>query len=103
MGYFHAIELVKDRAAPEVASHRDLGSFHLLSGRTVRVSALTRPSEAWSLGGGVVSTAAPAAALVRLLARGRIEAVGVHPPETCIEPDDLFPELEQRGCRFEMT
>jgi saccharopine dehydrogenase-like NADP-dependent oxidoreductase len=73
------------------------------TGRTVRVSALTRPIEAWGLGGGIVSTAAPAAALVRLLARGRIEAVGVHPPETCVEPDDLFPELEQRGCRFEVA
>jgi saccharopine dehydrogenase-like NADP-dependent oxidoreductase len=72
-------------------------------GRTVRVSALTRPMEAWGLGGGVVSTAAPAAAVVRLLARGRIGAVGVHPPETCVDPDDLFPELERRACSFEVV
>jgi lysine 6-dehydrogenase len=72
-------------------------------GRTVRVSALTRPAEAWALGGGVVSTAAPAAAAVRLLARGRIHAAGVHPPETCVDPDDLLPELERRGCSFEVT
>lgn len=72
-------------------------------GRTVRVSALTEPMQAWRLGGGIVSTAAPAAALVRLLARGRVRRVGVHPPEACVDPDDLFPELERRGCRFEVT
>ncbi len=68
--------------------------------RRVTVSALTQPLQAWGLGGGIVSTAAPAAAAVRLLARGRIGARGVHPPETCIKPDDLFAELELRGCTF---
>jgi saccharopine dehydrogenase (NAD+, L-lysine-forming) len=72
-------------------------------GRAVRVSALTTPMDDWGLGGGIVSTAAPAAALVRLLARGRIDAVGVQPPERCVDPDDLFPELERRACRFEVT
>jgi saccharopine dehydrogenase (NAD+, L-lysine-forming) len=71
-------------------------------GRVVRISALTRPIEEWGLGGGVVSTAAPAAAAVRLLARGRIEARGVLPPERCVEPGDLFPELERRACSFEI-
>jgi len=73
------------------------------AGTTVRLSALTSPMAEWGLGGGIVSTAAPAAALVRLLARGRIRRVGVHPPERCVDPDDLFPELERRGCRFEVT
>ncbi|HEY5196533.1 MAG TPA: saccharopine dehydrogenase NADP-binding domain-containing protein [Solirubrobacteraceae bacterium] len=68
--------------------------------RVARITAVTRPHEAWGLGGGIVSTAAPAAAVVRLIARGRIEPVGVLPPEDCVEPDDLFPELEQRGCTF---
>jgi saccharopine dehydrogenase-like NADP-dependent oxidoreductase len=49
-----------------------------------------------------VSTAAPAAAAVRLLARGRITARGALPPERCVEPDDLFPELERRNCGFEI-
>jgi lysine 6-dehydrogenase len=70
------------------------------AGREVRVSALTRPMEAWGLGGGIVSTAAPAAALVRLIARGRVDAVGALPPEACVDPDDLLPELETRGCAF---
>jgi saccharopine dehydrogenase (NAD+, L-lysine-forming) len=68
--------------------------------RQVRVSAVTRPMESWGLGGGVVSTAAPAAAAVRLLARGQITATGVLPPERCIEPGDLFAELQRRGCTF---
>ncbi len=62
-----------------------------------------RADERWGLGGGIVSTAAPAAAAVRLLARGQIEARGALPPERCIEPAEMFSELEQRGCRFEVT
>ena len=82
-------------------------SVHLVEasggGRSVRVRAVTEPMEAWGLGGGIVSTAAPAAAAVRLLARGRIEARGAAPPERCIEPAEMFSELERRGCRFEVT
>jgi saccharopine dehydrogenase (NAD+, L-lysine-forming) len=69
-------------------------------GEQATVVALTRPMDAWGLGGGIVSTAAPAAATVRLLARGAITARGAVPPERCIDPDDLFAELETRGCRF---
>jgi hypothetical protein len=35
---------------------------------------------------------------VRLL--DRIDARGVLPPERCVDPDDLFPELEAKGCVF---
>ncbi len=77
-------------------------SVHVVDADGVRVTAVTRPMEEWGLGGGVVSTAAPAAAAVRLLARGAIDATGVLPPERCVEPDDLFPELERRNCSFEM-
>jgi lysine 6-dehydrogenase len=72
-------------------------------GRSVRVRAVTRPVERWRLGGGVVSTGAPAAAAVRLLARGSIAATGVSAPERCVDPDDLFPELEAHGTTFEVT
>ena len=82
-------------------------SVHLIEacsgGRKTRVRAVTTPVEEWGLGGGVVSTGAPAAAAVRLLARGRIEARGALPPEQCVDPDDLFPELEKRGARFEVS
>ncbi|MEA2397270.1 MAG: hypothetical protein QOK25_826 [Thermoleophilaceae bacterium] len=69
-------------------------------GRSTSVRAVTWPMEEWGFGGGVVSTAAPAAAAVRLIARGRVSEVGVLPPERCLDPDDVFPELERRGCSF---
>lgn len=79
-------------------------AFHVVDaaggGLKVRVACVTSPMAQWGLGGGVVSTAAPAAATVRLMARGKLTATGVHAPETCIDPDDLFPLLEQRGSVF---
>ena len=72
-------------------------------GRKTRVRAVTTPVEEWGLGGGVISTGAPAAAAVRLLARGRITQRGALPPERCVDPDDLFPELERRGTTFEIV
>jgi lysine 6-dehydrogenase len=71
-------------------------------GRTVRMRVVTQPHEAWGLGGGVVSTAAPISAAVRLLARGSITAHGALPPESCISPEEMFSELESRGSRFEL-
>jgi len=65
-----------------------------------RVTAITHPIYTWGLGGGVVSTAAPATAAVRLIVRGRIDATGALPPERCVDPDDLIPELERRGSAF---
>jgi saccharopine dehydrogenase-like NADP-dependent oxidoreductase len=81
-------------------------SVHLVEaaggGREVRVRAVTKPSKKWRLGGGIVSTAAPAAAAVRLMARDEIVARGALPPELCIDPDSMFAELETRGCTFEV-
>jgi saccharopine dehydrogenase-like NADP-dependent oxidoreductase len=71
------------------------------SDRVLRCSAVTRPMPEWRLGGGIVSTAAPAAAAVRMLARDEISARGVMPPERCVEPELLFPELARRNCRFD--
>ncbi len=71
------------------------------SGRAATVRAVSRPH--FGLGGSVVSTAAPAAASVRLLARGSLSARGTHPPERCIDPDEMFAELEGRGCSFEVS
>ena len=75
-------------------------SVHVVTADDVRVTAVTEPMERWGLGGGIVSTAAPAAAAVRLMGRGKITATGALPPERCVDPDDLFPELETRNCRF---
>ena len=71
-------------------------------GRTVNIRAVTGAHAEWGLGGGVVSTAAPIAAAVRLLAREAITARGALPPERCIEPEEMFRELESRGTSFEL-
>jgi lysine 6-dehydrogenase len=95
------------RAAAEASPpSADTVSVHLVEAsnpeRSVRVRSVTTPVDGLGIGGGVMSTAAPAAAAVRLLARGRITERGVFPPERCIDPDDLFDELEERGSRFDV-
>ena len=60
------------RIAP--VGHHRLGSpgrGHRAADRTIRARSVTQPHEGWGLGGGIVSTASPAAAAVRLLARRR--------------------------------
>lgn len=91
-------------AAEAVPASGETVSVHVIEaeagGRTVTATAITRGMEEWGLGGGIVSTAAPSAAAVRLLARGQIEARGALPPERCVKPEHLFPELERRNCTF---
>jgi hypothetical protein len=100
-------EEIEAAAQAAVPSSPHTVSIHVVEaaaagGGTVRVTATTRGMQAWGLGGGIVSTAAPAAAAVRLLARGEIQARGALPPERCIDPDALFPELERRNCSFDV-
>lgn len=81
-------------------------SVHLVKvastgGKTATVRAITRPH--FGLGGSIVSTAAPAAAAVRLIGRGSLTATGALPPERCIEPREMFAELEARGCEFSLS
>ena len=82
-------------------------SVHLVEAtggeRTVRARSVTPPHERWGLGGGIVSTASLAAAAVRLLAQGRIKRSGALPAELCIDPDEMFAELETRGVRFDVS
>jgi lysine 6-dehydrogenase len=98
---------VRRRAAEAKSPSARTVSVHLIeastAGREARVRAVTEPMEEWGLGGGIVSTAAPAAAAVRLLARGTIDARGALPPERSIDPRAMFTELEGRGCRFEIS
>lgn len=95
------IEALASKAVPP--SSKTL-SIHIVEaegdGKVVRVTAVIKPHEEWGMGGGIVSTGTPATAAVRLFDQGKIKAKGVLPPELCIEPDDLFPELESRGCKF---
>jgi lysine 6-dehydrogenase len=76
-------------------------SVHLVTvtaadGQTIKARAVSEPH--FGVGGSVVSTAAPAAAAVRLLARGSLSATGALPPERCIDPEEMFAELQLRGC-----
>jgi lysine 6-dehydrogenase len=73
------------------------------SAAPVIVRAVTEPH--FGLGGSIVSTAAPAAATVRLLARGSLAraGAGVKPPERCLDPEEMFAELRARGCSFSVT
>jgi len=99
-------EEVKRKADDALPPSASTVSVHLVeasaNGRSVRVRAVTEPMADWGIGGGIVSTATPAAAAVRLLARGEIEPRGVLPPEDCVDPTALFAELEPRGCRVEV-
>ena len=94
-------------AAEAVPSSGQTVSVHVVTARAgdrqVTVTARTEGMADWGIGGGIVSTAAPAAAAVRLMARGNVKAAGAMPPERCIRPEDLFPELERRNCTFDVT
>ncbi len=92
----------REAASPSVQTV----SVHLVKvartdGGALTARAITRPH--FGMGGSVISTATPAAACVRLFARGALTATGVHPPERCIEPGLMFAELEARGCEFSFT
>jgi lysine 6-dehydrogenase len=96
-------DTVAEAASEAIPPSAQTTSVHLVratasDGRSATVRAQTGPH--FGLGGSIVSTAAPIAAAVRLLARGSLTAVGTHPPELCIDPDEMFAELETRGCRF---
>jgi saccharopine dehydrogenase (NAD+, L-lysine-forming) len=99
-------EAVAAAACEAAPASNETVSVHLVrvtgaGGGTVTVRAVTEPH--FDLGGSIVSTAAPAAAAVRLLARGTLTRTGVHPPERCIEAEEMFAELESRGCTFTVT
>jgi lysine 6-dehydrogenase len=99
-------EQVQAAARDASSPSNETVSVHLViaravDGEIVTARAITRPH--FGLGGSVVSTAAPAAACVRLFARGALTATGALPPERCIDPGLMFAELETRGCTFSWT
>jgi lysine 6-dehydrogenase len=93
-------------AAAAVPSSAKTVSVHVIEatapGATVTVTATTRPMDSWGIGGGIVSTATPAAAAARLIARDQITERGALPPERCVDPNLLFEELESRNCTFQV-
>lgn len=99
-----SVEEIEKAAAAAVPPSDRTVSVHLIeargAGRTVRVRSITNPHEPFGIGGSIVSTAAPAVTAVRLLARGKISAIGALFPERCIEPEDMFAELRARSCEI---
>ncbi len=95
---------VREAGARALRPSSETVSVHVIDaaggGRSARVRSVTPPHAKWGMGGGIVSTASPAAAAARLLARGSLSARGALPPERCIDPAEMFSELETRGCRF---
>jgi saccharopine dehydrogenase (NAD+, L-lysine-forming) len=69
----------------------------------VRVEAVTVAHERWGIGGNVVSTAAPAAEVARLLVRGELRATGVKPPEQVLDPATFLPALSRTGCQVSVV
>lgn len=68
--------------------------------RRVRAEGVTVPHDRWGLGGGVVSTAAPAAEAARRLLRADVlpGAVGVLAPERAFEALGFLRSLAATGC-----
>jgi saccharopine dehydrogenase (NAD+, L-lysine-forming) len=101
-----APEAIAERAATVRPPSASTVSIHVVDarggGRRALSRCVTRPHAEWGLGGSVVSTAAPAAAAVRLLARGSVSARGVLPPESALDPEEMFAELARRGSEFEL-
>jgi lysine 6-dehydrogenase len=100
----------RDEAAalrPAAPSARTWSAQHVLVrgrrdgvGAEATVTSLTPPHEAWGLGGGIVSTGSVAAAAVRLLARGELDARGALPPERCLPASALVSEVGRVGTEF---
>lgn len=66
---------------------------------TLRYDAITAPSERWKIGGGTVDTGVPPSIASQWLAKGRIKARGVVPPESCIDTLPYFDALSKRGIK----
>lgn len=69
----------------------------------VRAVALTVPHDRWGLGGGVVSTAAPAAEAARRLLRGDVARSGVLPPEEAFVAERFLEALAHTGCTVTLS
>lgn len=76
----------------EVAGHRNGEPV------TCTLRAVTKPHEKWGFGGGLISTAAPAAEAARRILRGEVDAAGVLPPERVFTPRPFLEALRQTGC-----
>ena len=60
----------------------------------VRAASFTPANRGWQLGGGVISTGSFSAAASPPAGAWEITATGALPPERCIDPEQMFAELE---------
>jgi saccharopine dehydrogenase (NAD+, L-lysine-forming) len=70
---------------------------------TVRVDTLAGPHADYGVSGGTLVVGVPPAVVARWLAAGTVEATGVHPPETGVDPTRFFTELASRNIHTEVT
>jgi len=70
---------------------------------TVRVDTLAWPHADYGVSGGTLAVGVPPAIVARWLAAGEIDATGVYPPETGVDPQRFFAELAQRSITTELT
>ncbi len=69
----------------------------------VRLDTTAWPHPRWKISGGTVLVAAPPSIIAQWIGEGRIQQVGVLPPEQVVDPLPFFRELEKRGARTEVT
>lgn len=70
---------------------------------TVRAAAVTVPHSGWGLGGGIVSTAGPAAEAARRLLRGDVARSGVLAPEAAFPAAAFLEALTRTGCTITVS
>lgn len=70
---------------------------------TIRVDTTAWPHEAYGVSGGTLVVGVPPAVVARWLAAGEVEARGVHPPETALDPARFFRALAERRIHTEVT
>ena len=62
----------------------------------IRLDTTAWPHSRWGISGRTVLVAAPPSIIAQWIGKGRIEQVGVLPPEQVVDPVPFFRELEAR-------
>jgi saccharopine dehydrogenase-like NADP-dependent oxidoreductase len=68
----------------------------------VTYDSIAKPNLKWQIDGGTIGTGTPASIAAQWIARGKITARGVVPPEVAVEPLAFFRELGAKGRTIEV-
>lgn len=79
------------------------GTDHNDKPLTVRVDTMAWPHPDYGVSGGTLVVGVPPALVACWLAAGEVEATGVHPPETGVDPVRFFNELAGRRIHTQVT